>query len=112
MLIQRYADRLEAIGVIGLWRCYQYTRETKAPFSTSQTLRAISQTELYEKVATVERYRDYKGKSASMMDHMYDKLLRLHEFPIQNTYLLTTALSRVQPLVQFALEFWTYRKSG
>ena len=32
-------------------------------------------TDLYDEIATAERYNHYRGKSVSMMDHFYDKLL-------------------------------------
>ena len=57
-----------------------------------------------------ERFDEYQkdGKSASMLDHYYDKLLQIAHFNpgvIQNTYLLQEASKRVQPLVDIALEY-------
>lgn len=47
-----------------------------------------------------------------MLDHYYDKLLQIAHFDsdvIQNSFLITEAASRVQPLVDICLD---YGKSG
>ena len=63
-LIPRYADRLEAIGVIGIERCYQYGK-VKNPISKlylDTTERGFTESELWE-IATVQRYNSYSGDS-------------------------------------------------
>jgi len=86
LLIPRYADRLEAIGLIGVERCHTYTKNvSNEPLYLESTPKPKSEEEIW-KFATMERYKAYKGKSASMIDHFYDKLLRLIDFPIRNSY--------------------------
>lgn len=105
LLIPRYADRVEAIGRIGIKRCYEYTKTCKTPFFTSQTQRATDVQTLFSSIATEERYRKYSGTSATMMDHYYDKILRLANFPITNSFLQKVAKDRNAICIQFVLEF-------
>ena len=113
MLIARYSDRLEALGVPGIVRCYQYTMTVGRPLYTEKTLRAKDEDDLWNRVATDDEYRKYstpredgkRADSETMIDHYYQKLLHLHKFPVKNKYLLETARSRVQPLVDVVLLF-------
>jgi len=77
MLIPRWSDRLEAVGWIGIVRCWDYCKSKGSPLWTENTLKAKDYSDLYERVAPPERYIDYNGKSSSFMDHIYDKLLHL-----------------------------------
>jgi uncharacterized protein len=104
MLIPRYADRLEAIGMIGVKRCFTYTMNTSAPLYTEQTPRPKNEEELW-KIASQERYQSYSGNSPSMIDHFYDKLLRLAVYPIRNPYFDAECKKRIQPLIDFVLKF-------
>lgn len=104
MLIPRYCDRLEAIGYIGILRCYQYNQTSNKPLYTQNTQKATNIEEVY-KIATIERYNKYNGISESMIDHYYDKLLRTHLFQIDNKYLLDEAQKRQNVLVDFVIEF-------
>ena len=70
-------------------------------FFTAETRRVTSAEEL----ASPDRYENYKGESASMIDRLYDKLLRVGKFPISNQYLLTQAQHRVSVMVDICLEF-------
>ena len=54
-LIVRYCDRAEAIGVIGIVRCYQFTIKSNMKFYTENTSRAVNFDELW-KIATPERF--------------------------------------------------------
>ena len=111
----RYADRLEAVGIIGLERTYEYNLKKKQPLYTKETKRAENKDDLYDNIATVERYKQYSmpgSASKSMMDHIYDKLLRLGEFPIKNTYFKKECDSRIKPLVDFCLEFSKKYQTG
>lgn len=104
MLIPRYADRLEAIGMIGVKRCFIYTTNKSQPLYTEQTPRPRTEEELWE-IASEERYQAYSGSSASMIDHFYDKLLRLAVYPIRNPYFDSECNKRIKPLVDFVLKF-------
>ena len=104
----RYADRLEALGLIGLERTLEYNIKKKQPLFNSDTARAKNKDELLGSIATEERYKNYSlpgSASASMIDHFYDKLLRLGNFPIDNEYFKTECERRISPLVDFCLEF-------
>ena len=68
------------------------------------TPRATTREEL-EKIATPERFKNYTGKSLSMIDHYYDKLLHLSNMHTQNQYLLNEAKKRHDIMVNFCLEF-------
>lgn len=85
MLIPRYADRLEAFGKIGIQRTIEYTTEVGMLFYTPETLR-IKNFEEFQKKVPRERYDNYNGVSASMIDHIYDKLIHICEFPIENKF--------------------------
>jgi hypothetical protein len=109
LLWPRFCDRLEAIGTSGAVRCLQYNQEEGAPLYTQTTPRPVTEEELWTHV-TQERWNKYQngGNSASMMDHYYDKLLQIAVFEpavVQNSYLVTEATKRVEPLVRICLEF-------
>jgi uncharacterized protein len=103
-LIPRYADRLEAIGLIGIERCYIYSKKTNMPLYLEDTPKPKTLEELWS-IATPERYQSYNGNSKSMIDHYYDKLLRLTFFPIQNDYFDKECEIRRKPLIDFILKF-------
>lgn len=105
LLIPRYADRVEAIGLVGIKRCFQYTKTCKTPFFKETTVRANNELELFDSIATVERYNEYSGTSETMIDHYYDKILRLSHFPIVNPYLCKLAQERNRVCIEFVLEF-------
>lgn len=104
MLIPRFADRLEAIGKIGIVRCWQYSKHKNMKMFTSETPRATSLKELLD-IASPERFAGYKGTSESMMDHFYDKLLHLHKIQTKNAYLKCEAKQRHSIIVDFCLDF-------
>jgi uncharacterized protein len=104
MLIPRYSDRLEAIGIIGIKRCYQYNKTSNRLLFVDTTPRVKTIEELWM-VASIERYNNYCGKSVSMIDHYYDKLLRLCFFPIKNEYLINMSKIRIRPVIDFILYF-------
>jgi uncharacterized protein len=105
MLIPRYADRLEAIGLIGIERCWTYNKGIGAPLFLTDTMRASDEKDLWENIASKKRYESYTGKSVSMIDHFYDKLLHLAVFPIKNKYFDEICAESQKPLVKFVLEF-------
>jgi uncharacterized protein len=104
MLYPRYADRLEAIGLIGIKRCYQYAITVNNLLYTNKTPFTTTEEELWE-IATIERYNNYKGTSESMIDHYYDKLLRACDFPIRNIYFDEECKKRKQTSIDFVIMF-------
>ena len=104
MLIPRYADRLEAIGIVGIQRCYKYGQTVKNPLFVADTPRCSTISDIWN-YATEERYNSYTGKSNSMIDHYYDKLIRLTIFPFRNKYLDYECNIRRKPIIDFILYF-------
>mmetsp|Transcript_1958 Transcript_1958/g.4318 ORF Transcript_1958/g.4318 Transcript_1958/m.4318 type:complete len:276 (-) Transcript_1958:169-996(-) len=110
LLWPRWADRLEATGEIGAVRCWQYNEELGRDAFTSSTPRPRSEAEVWE-LATPERFEKYQasgGQSASMIDHYFDKLLRVARPPtevLHNDYFEAEMVRRVAPLVQVCLAF-------
>lgn len=79
MVIPRYADRIEAMGSIGLWRAISYGKHIGRPFVSPDTPLVYSLEEL-DKVVTHDRYLEYisgKRKSSSTLELFYDKILHL-----------------------------------
>jgi len=106
LLYPRYSDRLEALGVIGVERTLDYTLKKQQPLFIPQPPKPnITIDEIYKTIATDERYKSYKGKSLSMIDHFYDKLLRLGSYPINNEYFYFECRKRQKPLEDIAIEF-------
>jgi uncharacterized protein len=99
LLIPRYADRLDAAGLTGVIRCYQYTKTKMLPLFTDQTLMPLSINDVWN-IATEDRYAKYNGESSSMIDHYYDKLLRLGNFETNNSYIKKVQVSSLDPLLK------------
>lgn len=112
LLYPRYADRLEALGIIGVKRALQYTLKQqkegnpKGILFDIYTPKARDEIRLWD-IASDFRYREYTGTSKSMIDHFYDKLLRLGKFPIRNIYFDKETYKRLQPLIDITLYFGT-----
>lgn len=91
-------------------RCWQYAVEKGNAFSTETTPRPTSVEEVWA-FATPERFAQYQsggGKSDSMLDHYYDKLIHItrpNPAVVQNRYLVEEAEKRVSPLVEICLEY-------
>lgn len=104
-LYPRYAHRLEAIGEIGILRCYLYYKQINRPLFTESTPRPTTLEELYG-VATRDRFDNYveKSGSSSFIDHFYDKLLHLREFGT-NPHFTQEATKRRAVMEEFVLEF-------
>ncbi|CAJ1417645.1 unnamed protein product [Effrenium voratum] len=114
LLWPRWADRLEATGIIGIIRCWQFNNETGAPLVLPDTPRPRSEEEVWQFASSerFERYQTSGGKSRSMLDHYYDKLLRVACPPmevVQNAYLEEEMANRSKPLVDICL---AYGESG
>ena len=103
LLIPRYADRLEALGSIGLIRCWQFTKYVNKPYFTENTPRPTTKDEI-KLYATSERFARYRGKSESLMDHVYDKLLHIG-FRSGNRYLDSQVDARMDIMYDICLYF-------
>jgi uncharacterized protein len=104
LLIPRFADRLEAMGRIGIVRCWQFTKHKDRPVFLDSTPRPCSLQEV-RAVATPERFAQYTGGSDSMVDHFYDKLLHLVGMETTNEYICREAQDRHLVLVNFCIQF-------
>jgi uncharacterized protein len=104
MLIPRYSDRIEAFGLVGIKRVFQYAKTVNNPLYVSTSPKPNTEEEIWANAA-IERYRAYSGHSDSMIDHFYDKLLRATNFPIKNVFLNTEAKARTKPMIDFLLMF-------
>eukprot|EP00929_Paragymnodinium_shiwhaense_P112904 TRINITY_DN81167_c0_g1_i1.p1 TRINITY_DN81167_c0_g1~~TRINITY_DN81167_c0_g1_i1.p1 ORF type:complete len:296 (+),score=99.92 TRINITY_DN81167_c0_g1_i1:75-962(+) len=102
-LLVRDADRIEAIGEIGIARCYAYNQKVGRPLFCPETARPKSEEELW-KIATPERFAAYSD-SVSMIDHYYDKLLHLQKCGSGSKYLAGQLQKRLQVMVDYCLEF-------
>jgi len=106
-LIPRWSDRLEAVGSVGVVRCYQYTCENGALLSSIQSPRARTIKEVWE-YASPERFEAYDGNSTDMISHYYDKLLHIARPPaniVRNSYLETAALESSRELMNICLQY-------
>jgi len=102
-LLVRDADRIEAVGDVGIARCYAYNMKVNRPHFLETTPRATTEEELW-KIATPERFAAYTD-SVSMIDHYYDKLLHLQKCASGSQYLELRMKERLQVMVDFCLEF-------
>ena len=101
-LYPRYADRLESIGLVGIKRCLQYTITLNRPLYTSNTLFSTDIDDIY-KICTKDRYINYNGNSESMIDHFYDKLIHICDFPIKNVFLNEESKKRKGYIIGFII---------
>jgi uncharacterized protein len=106
ILWPRWADRLEAIGDIGIRRCYEYTKKVGTPISCPGTPRCTKVADIF--AVSAARFLSYKGKSTSMIDHFYDKLICVAspDFQvIQNRYLQSEFLKRMHPILEMCIVY-------
>ncbi len=103
-LIPRYADRLEAIGITGIKRAFVYSKTIGLPLILFESCRPKCLQEL-NIIANYERFANYKGKSKSMIDHFYDKLLHIGNVTIHNNWLIENCKKQNEIMKQFVLEF-------
>ena len=109
LLYPRYADRLEAIGGVGIERCYIYTIYIDRPLYLETTSRATTKEELSQ-IITSERYQNYFDKKRSddtLIDHIYDKVLHVadHIIESRNPYFVKEARERHEIVINFVLDF-------
>lgn len=110
LLIPRWADRLEAVGAVGLVRCFQFNQEHHRLLSSPKSPRAQTEADVW-KFATPERFDAYTasgGSSDDMISHYYDKLLHLACPPkeiVRNAYLEDQARESSKELVEMCIRF-------
>lgn len=92
-LLAADADRLDALGCIGLLRALQVAQEKHLPLWLP-TDEKVSCVEDIEKVATPERFDQYNGESKSLVGHIYDKLWQSHQLRSGNKLLQAEATQR------------------
>ena len=109
-LIPRWSDRLEAVGAIGVIRCYQFNKEKRRPLCSAGSPRATSAEQVFA-LATPGRFEQYirsGGKSDDMISHYYDKLLHVARPPpsiVRNSYLEEMAEESSRELVEVCVRF-------
>ena len=110
LLIPRWADRLEAVGAIGVVRCYRYNQEKFAPLCSPKSPRATTTEEVF-RLAKPDRFDSYLhsgGSSDDMISHYYDKLLHIARPPpdiVRNLYLERMAEDSSKELVEVCVRF-------
>jgi uncharacterized protein len=103
-LLVRDADRIEALGEVGIARCFAYNQKIGMELFLPTTPRPKTEEDVW-KIATPERFAAYDGNSASMVDHYFDKLLHLEKCASGNAYLEKQLRARLQVMLDFVLEF-------
>ena len=110
LLIPRWADRLEAVGAVGVVRCYRYNQESGAPLCSTTSPRATTTEDVF-RLAKPERFDAYLhsgGSSDDMISHYYDKLLHIARPPpeiVRNSYLESMAEEGSKELVEVCVRF-------
>lgn len=114
LLIPRWADRIEAVGAIGVIRCYQYTKENDRPLSNhilSPKAKTAQEVWKYATPARFEKYcnsSDGGSDSDDMISHYYDKLLHIAKPPkniVRNQYLEKAAGDSVRELIEVCVGY-------
>jgi uncharacterized protein len=110
LLIPRWSDRLEAVGAIGVIRCYQYNQEKERPLWSETSPRPKTVQEMWD-FALPERFERYMSKEPvadDMISHYYDKLLHVARPPpdsVRNPYLERKAAESCEELIEVCLRF-------
>jgi len=99
MLIPRDADRLDAVGAQGVKRCLEYGGAARALYAADTPL-PVNKDDILQ-FATQERFEKYKAgaKSASTLDHFYDKLLHLRCADSGNRFLTEQGELAMQEMI-------------
>lgn len=115
MLIPRIADRIDALGYIGIERVVGFGKLKNRPMHTINTIRVYNKTEL-NKVATLDRFNLYvkhgRGVDAnkySTIDHIYDKLIHIGRpeyFGIDNEYFTETVNKEREIIEDYVINYW------
>ena len=107
-LIPRLGDRLEAMGKIGIYRCYEYTIHQNRPLIVNSTPLPKTRKEVIALIND-EQFQNYQKirESKSMIDHFYDKILHLRLMVEQtsNLYIKQQVEIRHDELLEFLVDF-------
>jgi uncharacterized protein len=109
-LIPRLADRLDAIGTVGIERTIAYNKMKNRPMHDENTKRVYSLEEL-NNVASLERFNGYlAGKNEfNTIGHMYDKLIHIGRpeyFGTDNQYIVEEANKSRKIMENFVIQYW------
>ena len=112
-LLVRAADRLEALGQVGIDRCLAYAAHKKLPLALEETQLAHTDADI-DAIATPRRFADYstgRVSSASVVDHFWDKLLHIGDMKatVDNHYLVKEAAKRTACMRTTSPPSWTAR---
>lgn len=103
-LLVSEADKLEALGKIGIQRAYEYSLYKNRPLFLESTLRITDEEELCR--VAESRFKSYNGNSVSMMDHFYDKIVYLaNNLSSENSYIAKEIKARRKIIIDYCLYF-------
>lgn len=110
ILWPRWADRLEAVGEVGIARCYYYSKKKNEKMFTKETPQCINKDQVLEAIPKerIEEYMRTGGKSKSMFDHYFDKLLHIatpEPQIVRNYYFQDNLFERAQPLINVCIDY-------
>jgi uncharacterized protein len=106
-LIPRHADRIEAVGKIGLVRCLEYNERLNRPLFTDETPRIANMIELWHvAIPRLANYVAKRGKvgESSLLDHCFDSLCH-RGVPSGIKFIDNIAGPRMQAVYELMLEF-------
>lgn len=105
LLIPRYADRIEALGYIGVLRTLQFSQTVGTPLFVESTAKPVdSSAEAIFELVTDDRLDNYQrlGCSASVIDHFYDKMLHISKgVPTSNAHFKRVLDGANEPFFEF-----------
>lgn len=103
-LVPRYADRLEAIGEVGIQRTIQFNNTHNMPIVVDSTPLLTTEDDVRRYIQDNRaRYENY-SRSLSLIDHFYDKLFYITEFPIDNQYFNEHTANALDRMVKYVVE--------
>lgn len=109
-LIPRLADRLDALGEIGIERTIAFNNMKGRPMHDKNTKRAYTLVEL-NNIATLDRFNQYVNGHAELttIGHIYDKLIHIGRpeyFGTTNKYIIDEANKGRNEMEQFVIKYW------
>lgn len=107
VLWPRYCDRIEAVGQIGLQRLIDYSRRHQVKDYVETTPKAKNYDEVMTYVIPLrfENYLHNNGHSASIIDHIYDKLLHICDVETYSPYINHCLSNGKQLLIDVCINY-------